>query len=73
MRDWTITLVDGLDRTVTTTRYAGTPHAVSPSHLGYQYLQGWNERGRAAYGESFRSLADGFRVHDDSGHLLAHG
>ena len=73
MRDWTIRLVDGLDRTVTTTTYRGTPHAVSPSHLGYQYLHGWNERGQQAYGDEFRSYATGFQVHNEQGEILAYG
>lgn len=73
MSDWTIRLVDGLDRTVTTTTYRGAPHSVSPSHLGFQYLHGWNESGRAAYGDAFRSPASGFQVHNDRGDLLAYG
>ena len=72
-RDYVITLVDGLGRTVTTTRYPAAPRGTEPARLGRTYLQGWNERGERAYGTEFLSHADGFEVHTEDGRIVAYG
>lgn len=70
--DVSIRLTDELDRTVTMTLYRGAPVG-DVERVGRNYLYGWNERGRAMFGDVFGSRADGFQVHDENGRILASG